>query len=286
MKSRSHQRILVLLLILVFVLSGCSGGKKPTVTATPTGIDQVSTQNVDVNPSGGKATAEATAEEEATEEPTQVPTEEATLEATSASTWTIVVDDTVSKETKGVAIQYSLVMIAENPLGTSDNASGTYTGTALIKESMDASQLDNSVISFSGGFDVAMTAESMSFDLISYDFETYRQMGEQLKYQVLAPLQENPWTYVAVAGIPMKGSGTVNPFAQGVQGESAGVNESASGSGTVVFDITVSPDGTVKVTSPTVPAAFTGTLIGGDASDQMDAARQKMTDMQQATPAQ
>lgn len=265
MNSRSHQRVLGLLLIVILSLSGCSNGKKPTATATPTGIDQVATQNIDVNPSGGKATAEATAEDEATEAPTQIPTEAATSEpAASSSTWSIVVDDKQTQEIQGMTIEYTLTMLVENSFGTADNAAGNYNGTGVLHQSLDASQLNNSGVSFTGGFDVIMTADLFEFNLIRYDWAAYDEMGKQLGFQVMAPLQENSFAYVSVASVPMQGSGELNPFGQGAQGESAGLNESASGAGNVIFNITINPAGQVMVSSPTLPVIFSGELIGGE----------------------
>lgn len=263
MLSNKQPRMIITVLMIGLMLSGCSGGKNAALTATPTGMVAEPTANVVVNSTGQEATAAPTAEDESTQVPGETPTVEVTPPAAASSTWSIVVDDKQTQEIQGMTIVYTLTMLVENPLGTADNAAGNYTGTGVLHQSMDASQLDNSGVSFSGGFDIVMTADLVDFDLIRYDWAAYEEMGKQYGFQVMAPLKENSFKYVSVASVPMQGSGELNPFGQGAQGESAGLDESASGSGNVIFNITIDPAGQVMVSSPTLPVIFKGELIGG-----------------------
>jgi hypothetical protein len=264
MQLKNGKSFLHIVLLAGLILTGCTPGQNQKNTLTPTGAILPADANASANAgqSGTNTTPVVTLEDPTATLPAITPTVEETIEAASY-TWTILVDDSKSKDTQGVAIVYSLSMILENPIGTADNAAGTYTGSVVLRESMDATQLNNTALTFTGGFDVTMESNEATIELAPYSLETYEAMGKALNYQILTPLDPAAYSYATVASIPMQGSGTVNPFVQGVQGESAGVDESTSGSGNVTFDITISPDGIVTVSSATVPVVFKGELVRG-----------------------
>ncbi len=280
--------IVVAAIVLSSFLTGCNPEPKEKTTQTPTVMisSTEDAQSLNIGQGSANPTTQTTMEDSTPTVSDSTPTVAATSEPSSAVDWKIIVNDTKSQDIQGMAINYNLILMVENPHGTSSNAAGTYTGSAVLRQNMDASQLNNSALSFAGGFDVVMVGESVSIDLKTYDFDTYSEMGSQFDYQVLAPLVK--YAYATVTQVQMNGSGTLNPFVQAIGGESAGTNESASGSGGVTFDITIYPDGKVSIASPTIPVIFKGVLVrSGDSADELkDQALQKMKEIQEESASQ
>jgi hypothetical protein len=175
--------------------------------------------------------------------------------------WTLHVDQTIPVEKDGMTVNYTLVLIAEKQGGT--DIYGSYTGNANIKVEMDASKLSNEVIKMFGGFNMEASSEELKFDIVPHNADAYH---EYYSYEpnVIFPLKPiRDYNGMALISPSMKGSGSINLQAEGIQGEKLENNESEAGTETIPMRILVS-DLNVLVEVPIfkLTGYFNGQLLG------------------------
>lgn len=176
--------------------------------------------------------------------------------------WRIHVDQTIPVEKDGMTVNYTLVLIADKHGGT--DIYGTYTGHADIKVEMDASKLSNEVIKMLGGFKMEASADNLEFDVVPHDTEAYQQYFQYEPTDVVFPLKPvRDYNGMALISPEMKGSGLINPQAQGVQGEKLEENKTVSGVETIPMRVLVSDlNVLVEVPPLKLTSFFWGQVIG------------------------
>lgn len=176
--------------------------------------------------------------------------------------WTLHVDQTIPVEKDGMTVNYTLVLVADKLGGT--DIYGEYTGNAHIKVELDASKLSNEVIKIVGGFKVEVSADNLKFDVIPHNADAYHKYYQYEPSDMVFPLKPiRDYNGMALLSPVMKGSGTLNPTAEGIAGEKVKVDESVSGSETMPMRILVS-DLKVLVEVPALKLTgyFNGQLTG------------------------
>lgn len=173
--------------------------------------------------------------------------------------WTIYVDQTIPVNTDGMTVEYTLVLIAQKAGGTDVN--GTYEGAAYIGCKLDASSLSNEVIQVFGGFDMNAYANSVSFDVVPYDINTYTSYQVPEGSVGIPPLVE--YESMALLSPEMTGGGVLNPSVFGIQGEHMEYNDTAYGTEAITMKVAIQ-SGKVTVTVPSfnIGYSFEGTVLG------------------------
>lgn len=245
MKKYGFRAIAAIMLVFIFLLSGCQ--LKLPFGPDPAGSNNDSTSS---DPSGD-ASGDASAESEIPGSPVEC-------------NWTLYVDQTIPVTTDGMTVDYTLLLVAQKTGGK--DVYGTYTGACYLGVKFDASQMNNSVMQLLGGFNVDAYSYDLSFDVISYDIEAYSDYGLKDGEAPIAPLVS--YESMALLTPEMTGSGSLNPSIDGIQGEHAEINESASGTETIPMKITIN-SGQVSVYIPSlqISHSFKGTLTGEPLTD-------------------
>lgn len=172
--------------------------------------------------------------------------------------WILKVDQTIPVTTDELTVNYTLVLIAQKTGGT--DVYGTYGGAAYIGGNLDASNLSNSFLDVTGGFDIKAYANNLSFEIVPYDKEKYSRYGMGKDEAPVVPLVG--YESMALISPQMAGSGIINPNVTG-ENVNAGYSDTASGSAPITMEITVkSGRAEVDVPSFNMGHSFEGLLIG------------------------
>lgn len=172
--------------------------------------------------------------------------------------WLLKVDQTIPVTTDELTVNYTLVLIAQKVGGT--DVYGTYEGAAYFGSELDASNLSNSFLDVTGGFNIKAFANNLSFQIVPYDKEKYSRYGIGENEAPVVPLVD--YESMALFSPQMTGSGVLNPHVTG-ENVNAGYNDSASGTAPVTIKIAVK-SGKADVDVPTfnVGSSFKGLLLG------------------------
>ncbi len=202
---------------------------------------------------------EPTAPAEITPTPTSSVAPE-TPEAEVEANWTLYVDQTITVESEGLPVDYTLILSAKKSGGT--DIYGKYEGSAYVRTQLDASVLSNEAFAVSGGFNIECSSDSIAFEILPYDADSFFTLmpDESADVTTLAPLAE--FNGMALLSADMQGSGVINPQIQGdnVQG---GYDNSQSGAVTMSMRIGVSnADVYVEVPSLKIGQMFKGMMTG------------------------
>lgn len=189
--------------------------------------------------------------------PASAPPEKTSDEALECN-WLLKVDQTIPITENELTVNYTLVLIAQKTGGK--DVYGTYEGAAFIGSELDASNLSNSFLKVTGGFDIRVFANNLSFEIVPYDKESYSRFGLGEDGVPDVPLVD--YESMALLSPEMTGTGFVNPHISG-ENVSAGYSGSSGGTAPVVMKITVK-SGKVDVTIPflNMDRSFEGLLAG------------------------
>lgn len=182
--------------------------------------------------------------------PTQAPKE---------ADWTLHVDDTIETSIEGISIIYTFTLDAVKHGGTTDI--GSYTGTAALKQKMDASGLSSELVTVIGGVETDIRSDNVQIDIVSYDREKYDDFGLVEGEAPLSLLSEPD--SMAIGSITMSGSGSFDVSADAPQNTHGQVQFNKEGTGELNYKINVE-GGQVSVTIPmlNLPDSFKGMITG------------------------
>lgn len=189
-----------------------------------------------------------------------------TVKAASAvpveANWTLHVNETIPVEKDGVTVNYTLVLVADKQGGT--DIYGTYSGNAHIKVEMDASKLSDEVIKMVGGFKMEASAEELKFEVIPHNADAYQEYYTYEPTDAVFPLKPvREYNGMALVSPNMKGAGSIDLQARGIQGEKLEKNESVTGTEAIPMRILVSDlDVLVEVPALKLTGYFKGQLTG------------------------
>jgi len=176
--------------------------------------------------------------------------------------WRIQVDQTIPVEKDGMTVNYTLTLLADKREGI--DIYGRYSGYAQVKVEMDASKLSNEVIKMLGGFKMEASADNLEFEVTPHDAEAFHQYFQYEPSDIVFPLKPvRDYSGMALITLDMRGTGTVNPMAQGIQGEKLGADKSAEGVEAMPMRILISDlDVLVEVPALKLTSFFKGQVTG------------------------
>lgn len=209
-------------------------------------------------------------ESPAAPEITPVPTSSAapvTPEAELEADWTLHVNQTITVESEGLPVNHTLILVAKKTGGT--DIYGSYEGLAYVRTQLDASVLSNEVLAVSGGFNIEYSSDTIQFDILPYDADSFfaEMPTDSADVLTIAPLAE--FNGMALLAPEMQGSGVINPLVQGIQGERAEYNTSTSDVVVMPMRIGVSnAEVYVEIPSLKTGQMFQGMLTGDPAQGE------------------
>lgn len=182
--------------------------------------------------------------------PTQAPEE---------ADWTLYVDDTIETNIEGISIIYTFTLDAVKHGGTTDI--GSYTGTASLKQKMDAGGLSGQVVTVIGGVETDIRSDNVQIDIVAYDREKYDDFG-MTEGEVPSSLLIEPDS-MALGSITMSGSGNFDVSAYAPQNTHTQLQFNKNGTGALNYKLNVE-GGQVSVTIPmlNLPDSFKGMITG------------------------
>lgn len=185
-----------------------------------------------------------------TASPTQAPKE---------ADWTLHVDDTIETKIEGISIIYTFTLDAVKHGGTTDM--GSYTGTAFLKQKMDASGLSSGPVAVTGGVETDIRADNVQIDIVAYDRGKYDDFGLADGEPPVSLLSEPDG--MALGSITMSGSGKFDVSADAPQNTHVQKKFSKDGTGELTYKLNVE-GGQVSVSIPmlNLPDSFKGMLTG------------------------
>lgn len=161
-------------------------------------------------------------------------------------TWTLKVDQTIPVKEGDVTVNHTLVLIAQKKGGK--DIYGTYEGAAYIGSHLDLSPLAKILVKLSGGYDIDIFANNLSFEIEPFDLDRYSSYGSKDKAS-LAPLVQ--YDFMALLSPEMKGGIILNPTVKGIDGTQASYEASGGGTAPVPMKIAIK-SGKVHVNIPTI----------------------------------
>jgi len=171
-------------------------------------------------------------------------------------TWTLKVDQTIPVKEGDVTVNHTLVLIAQKKGGK--DIYGTYEGVAYIGSHLDLSPLAKILVKLSGGFDIDIFANNLSFEVEPFDMNRYSSYGSEDKAS-LAPLVK--YDSMALLSPEMKGGIILNPTVKGIDGKQASYEAPGGGTAPVPMKIAIK-SGKVHVNIPTIVSeTFEGEII-------------------------
>lgn len=169
--------------------------------------------------------------------------------------WTLKVDQTIPVKDGDVTVNHTLVLIAQKKGG--ENIYGTYEGAAYIGSHLDISPLAKILVKLSGGFDIDIFANNLSFEIEPFDMNRYSAYESKDKAS-LAPLVQ--YDSMALLSPVMEGGIIINPTIKGSDGLQGSYEASGGGSAPVPMKIAIK-GGKVHVNIPTIVSeTFEGTI--------------------------
>jgi hypothetical protein len=184
---------------------------------------------------------------------------ESSTQAPKEADWTLHVNDTIEKSIEGISIIYTFTLDAVKQGGTTDV--GSYTGTASLKQKMDASGLSSELVTVAGGVETDIRSDNVQIDIVLYDREKYDDFGLVEGEAPLSLLSEPD--SMALGSITMSGSGSFDVSADAPQNTHGQVQFNNEGTGELNYKINVE-GGQVTVTIPmlNLPDSFKGMITG------------------------
>lgn len=185
-----------------------------------------------------------------TASPTQAPKE---------ADWTLHVEDTIETKIEGISIIYTFTLDAVKHGGTTDV--GSYTGTASLKQKMDASGLSGQLVTVAGGVETDIRSDNVHIDIVAYDREKYDDFGLRSGEVPTSLLMEAD--SMALGSITMSGSGNFDVSADAPQNTHAQLQFNKEGTGGLDYKLNVE-GGQVSVSIPmlNLPGSFKGMITG------------------------
>lgn len=182
--------------------------------------------------------------------PTKVPKE---------ADWTLQVNDTIETKIEGISIIYTFTLEAVKHGGMTDV--GSYTGTASLKQKMDASGLSSGPVAVTGGVETDLRADNVQIDIVAYDREKYDDFGLRSGEVPTSLLTEVDG--MALGSITMGGSGNFDVSADAPQNTHVEKKFSKDGTGELIYKLNVE-GGQVSVSIPmlNLPGSFKGMITG------------------------
>lgn len=169
--------------------------------------------------------------------------------------WTLKVDQTIPVKDGDLTINHTLVLIAQKKGG--ENIYGTYEGAAYVGSHLDISPLAKILVKLSGGYDIDIFANNLSFEIEPFDMNRYSAYGSKDDTS-LAPLVQ--YDSMAMLSPEMKGGIIINPTIKGSDGLQASYEASGGGTAPVPMKIAIE-SGKVHVNIPTIVSeTFEGTI--------------------------
>ncbi len=180
-------------------------------------------------------------------------------EAPREADWTLHVEDTIEKSVQGITVSYTFILDAVKHGGTTDL--GSYTGTASLKQKMDAGELSNPFMAMSGGVDTSISSDNVQIDIVAYDREKYDSFGLKDDEPPLSNLSELDG--MALGSLSMSGSGSFDVSVDAAQNIHGQVKANESGTGAISYKLNVE-GGQVSVSIPELglPDSFKGMVTG------------------------
>jgi predicted small lipoprotein YifL len=93
--------------------------------------------------------------------------------------WTLVVDDTITKEVNGVKIKHHLLLEATKKGGT--DSYGVYEGTAILSSSADLGELSSGAFQVLGNTGGTGRDEAVKFEIDYYNQQIFSSNGELME---------------------------------------------------------------------------------------------------------
>jgi hypothetical protein len=152
--------------------------------------------------------------------------------------WLLKVDQTIPIKDGDVTVNYTLVLIAQKTGGT--DIYGTYEGAAYIGSELDASVLSKAFINVTGGFDINIFANNLSFEVEPYNMSEYSTYGNSEGGASVAPIVK--YESMALMSPEMKGGIILDTKTQAIDGSQAGYSDSAGGTAPVVMKLAIKSD--------------------------------------------
>lgn len=172
-------------------------------------------------------------------------------------------NDTIETKIEGISIIYTFTLDAVKHGGVTDT--GTYTGTASLKQKMDASGLSSGPVTVVGGVETDIRSDNVQIDIVAYDREKYDDFGLQ-EGELPTSLLSEP-DGMALGSMTMSGSGKFDVSAFAPQNTHVEKKFNADGTGELAYKLNVE-GGQVSITIPmlNIPGSFKG-MITGDPKD-------------------
>lgn len=118
-------------------------------------------------------------------------------------------DDTVKINIEGMSIVYTLTLDVIKHGGTTDI--GSYSGTAFLKQKMDAGGLSSEMVKVMGGVNTEIRSENVQIEIMKYDRGKYDNFGLTDEKAPLSLLTEPDG--MALGAFTMSGKGNFNASA-------------------------------------------------------------------------